>query len=230
MKISILDRAADLSTSPSELPKPSEVVEALLLAEKQAKKVKINHNFAELQGTWQLRFITGTKKTRQKAGVVLGSGCYLPKWLEIQIIYSLAATETDTRGTVKNQVKLGGLILSLTGPVKFLAAKNILAFDFTAINIEIFGLTLYQGNIRGGKSQEAEFYTQKIGKQAFFAYFLIQDSAIAARGKGGGLALWSHGKAEYSGLSMRDRSWLRGDKGIRRQGRKFNDTYPPKQS
>ena len=81
--------------------------------------------------------------------------------------------------------------LSLTGPVKFVAPKNILAFDFTRMKIKLLGLTLYNGYIRDGEAKEANFYDERISKQAFFAYFYITDSAIAARGRGGGLALWS---------------------------------------
>ena len=191
MKLSILDRVADLSTAKSELPNPSEVVEALLLAEKVAKKESIKHNFAELRGTWKLRFITGTKKTRQKAGVVLGAGRYIPSFVEINITYSPDRENPTNHGRVENQVKFGMLTLSLTGPVKFLEGKNILAFDFTTITAKVSALTLYQGYIRGGKTKESQFYQERIGKQAFFAYFLIQDNAIAARGRGGGLALWS---------------------------------------
>ena len=189
--MSILERAANLSISASKLPPPSEVVTALLDREKAAKKERFAGNFTDLIGTWKLRFVTGTKKTREKAGVVLGAGRYIPAFTNITITYSLDKDKKSDRGRVENKVKLGIFTLSLTGPVKFIEKKNILAFDFTAINIEILGLKLYRGYIRGGKDKESNFFKEKIGKQAFFAYFLIEDSAIAARGKGGGLALWS---------------------------------------
>jgi hypothetical protein len=34
----------------------------------------------------------------------------------------------------------------------------------------------------------------KISKQAFFTYFYVSEEAMAARGKGGGIALWSRVK------------------------------------
>lgn len=167
---------------------PEKVVQALLSVEKTAKKQKINYSFEQLVGTWRLRFITGTKKTRKKAGVVLGAGKYLPRFLKIAIAYQ---QEENNRGRVANCVDLKLLQLTLTGPVKFLAPQSILAFDFTKMELKLLGITLYNGYIRSGKDKEASFYDESIKKQAFFSYFYITDQAIAARGRGGGLALWS---------------------------------------
>ena len=58
------------------------------------------------------------------------------------------------------------------------------------MRLSLSGLNLYQGFIRGGKDREESFYQQTLKQQAFFTYFLIEDNYIAARGKGGGLALW----------------------------------------
>ena len=205
MKLPILEKAANLLTDTSDLPPASEVVENLLVAEKTTRKEKIYYAWDDLIGSWRLRFITGTKKTRQKAGVVLGAGRYIPQFIKIKITYSENkqglhpfdyqpegyAVRSQNRGRVENCVQLGLLILSLTGPVRFLPQKNILAFDFTTINVKIAGLKVYDGYIRGGKLKEESFYGEKIAKQAFFAYFIVQNNLIAARGRGGGLALWS---------------------------------------
>lgn len=197
--LSLLQQAAiPQENDTNSLPGSPQIVEALLEAEKMSKKQKIRCSFQKLLGTWQLRFITGTKKTRAKAGIVLGSGRYLPKFIKICLTYSdrlLAKPPQDIQaGTVENLVQLGGFKLALTGPIKFLPQKNILVFDFTRVSVKLFGLKLYQGYIRGGQVKEQEFYPEKVGKQAFFAYFLIKDSFIAARGKGGGLALWTKSK------------------------------------
>jgi hypothetical protein len=189
--ISILEQAAKSNTKPS----PAAVVAALLEAEKRAKQNKIRYGFEQLIGNWQLCFITGTKKTRQKAGIVLGAGRYIPEWVaKIQIAYSaepVADGEADSEtGRVENSVQVGAIVLTLSGPTKFLVNKNILAFDFTRITVKLLGKTVYQGFIRGGEAREAEFFSLSVGKQAFFAYFLVEDGIIAARGRGGGLALW----------------------------------------
>jgi len=190
--ISILEQAAKSNTKPS----PDAVVAALLEAEKNAKTNKIRYSFEQLIGIWQLCFITGTKKTRQKAGIVLGAGRYIPQWIaKIQIAYSAESVaggeENSETGRVENSVQVGAIVLTLSGPTKFLVNKNILAFDFTRITVKLLGKTVYQGFIRGGEAREADFFSLSVGKQAFFAYFLVEEAIIAARGRGGGLALWA---------------------------------------
>lgn len=188
--ISILEQAANSNSKPSS----NEVVIALLAAEKNAKKTKTRYSFEQLIGNWQLCFITGTKKTRKKAGIVLGAGRYIPQWIaKISIAYSaesLAEGEANSEvGRVENSVKVGTMEMTLSGSTKFLP-NNILAFDFTRITVKVLGKTVYQGFIRGGEARETEFFSLSVGKQAFFAYFMVEDGIIAARGRGGGLALW----------------------------------------
>ncbi|AUT02906.1 hypothetical protein CLI64_22245 [Nostoc sp. CENA543] len=172
------------------LPATAAIVNALLAAETTAKQQRLNYEFDSLVGTWRLCFATGTKKARERGGIILGKGWYVPKLAKIQISFS-ADSETDSnRGEIGNQVKLGAILLQLTGPAKYLGKKNILAFDFTQMFLQLFGRTIYQQKIRSGKSQSEDFYNQPIAKQAFFAFFLVNADLIAARGRGGGLALW----------------------------------------
>ena len=187
---SILEQATKSNSKPSA----DVVVAALLAAEKSAKKTKTRYAFNQLTGNWQLCFITGTKKTRKKAGIVLGAGRYIPQWIaKISIAYAAEPVaegeENSEIGRVENSVKVGTIELTLSGPTKFLP-NNILAFDFTRITVKLLGKTVYKGYIRGGEGREAEFLSLSVGKQAFFAYFLVEDGIIAARGRGGGLALW----------------------------------------
>ncbi|KKD39678.1 MAG: hypothetical protein WAN66_24015 [Limnoraphis robusta] len=183
-------------TKSLEKPAADQVVEALVEQEKTASKQKQPANLSQFVGTWRLCFITGTQKTRRKIGTALGAGRYLPNWVKIHLSYSVSVSpqanleQPFETGKVENSVQLGGLKLTLSGPVKFLAKKNILAFDFTRMNVILFGVKLYDGYIRGGAESEEKFYSDRINKQAFFAYFYIQEKAIAARGRGGGLALW----------------------------------------
>lgn len=164
-------------------PNAQELVNTLLNIEKENKKEKIKYNFYKLIGHWRLYFITGTKKVRKKGGIILGAGKYLPNFTQIKITYSHDFKVTNT-------VKVGFLELTLTGPVKFLPATNILAFDFTQIKVKLGGKNIYSGYIRNGAENEQKFHQESIKKQAFFNYFLIQDDLIADRGKGGGLAIW----------------------------------------
>ncbi len=189
--ISLLEKAANQKISKSELPKPAEVVKDLLESEKQSKKAKIDRSLSNLIGCWNLRFITGTKKARNQAGIVLGAGRYIPRLIKIQITYENDQQLALNTGRVKNFVKLAFCNLSLTGPIKFIPQTRILAFDFTYLNLTIFGFKIYDGYIRNGLEKEAKFYEMGTKDQAFFSYFLIEENLIAARGRGGGLALWS---------------------------------------
>ncbi|MDJ0729462.1 MAG: hypothetical protein QNJ33_05650 [Crocosphaera sp.] len=169
-------------------PPSDQLVIALVAAEKSSRQTKPNYTAQQLEGTWRLCFITGTKQAQNRAGVVLRSGRYLPRWATIELTYH---PDTPSHpGTLENSIKFGALNLTLTGPAKFLPTKNILAFDFTQMSIALGHLNLYHGKIRGGKESEEKFYGEKLKKQAFFTYFLIEDNLIAARGRGGGLALW----------------------------------------
>ncbi|MCP6761482.1 MAG: hypothetical protein NHB32_22705 [Fischerella sp. CENA71] len=170
-------------------PKATAVVNALLQAEKAAKYQKIQYPFTSLLGQWRLYFTTGTRKLKKRGGIELGRGFYLPKLASAHICF--AATDiTDGKGEIGNQVQLGPLLLKLTGPAKYLGKKNLLAFDFTQMHISLFGRVVYKQQIRGGKSQTEDFYNQTIAKLAFFSFFLITEDLIAARGRGGGLAIW----------------------------------------
>jgi hypothetical protein len=181
-----------------EKPSASAVVEELLALEKHNKSLKQSNPLEQLLGTWRLIFVTGTKKTRQRAGIVLGAGRYLPNWVEISLSYRAVIPDNDRHptaefevGWVYNQVNLGVLQLSLHGPLKFSRKNNLLAFDFTQMCLTVLGAKLYDGYISEGRSKEQAFDTERIGKQAFFNYFWLEETAIAARGKGGGLALWA---------------------------------------
>jgi hypothetical protein len=181
-------------THSANKPVPETIVEVLLDEEKVAKKAKNSISLKQLEGSWRLCFITGTKKTRDRAGIILGSGKYTPNWVKFYISYSSDSTTSNQEfetGTIGNSVQLGGLKLLLNGPMKILPNKNIVVFDFTRMALEVFNQKIFSGYIRGGKKNEESFYQAKINKQAFFSYFAISDKIIAARGKGGGLAIWA---------------------------------------
>lgn len=194
----VLERTTrSILTGAAEKTTPAELVAALLEVEKNSKSQQQNAPLECLIGTWRLVFVTGTKKSRQRAGIVLGAGRYLPNWVTISLSYTSVASEDERQATpefevgwVQNQVALGTLQLALTGPVKFLKKNHLLAFDFTRIKVVGFGVKLYDGYMRGGQVKDREFDGERIGKQAFFNYFWIGEGAIAARGRGGGLALW----------------------------------------
>ncbi|WP_315791913.1 hypothetical protein [Fischerella sp. JS2] len=173
----------------SDRPPAAALVNALLEAEKAAKQQKLTYPFTSLLGQWRLCFTTGTRKRKNRGGIELGRGFYVPKLGAAHICF--AATDIAVgKGKISNQVQLGGLLLKFTGPARYLGKKNLLAFDFTQMQISLFGRIVYKQQIRGGKSQTEDFYNQAIAKQPFFAFFLMTEDLIAARGRGGGLAIW----------------------------------------
>ncbi len=179
-----------LTTNAGTPPQALAVVQALLNAEKQARQSRTRFAYAALLGQWRLGLITGTTRSRQRAGVLLGAGRFLPSWVMIQLAYQTSDADPN-RGTVENSVQLGPVRLVVTGPTRLCPNSNILAFDFTRMHLLLSTFTLYQGYIRDGQAKEASFNTQKLKDQAFFNYFLVDDQCIAARGRGGGLALWT---------------------------------------
>jgi hypothetical protein len=177
-------------------PAASAVVAALLTAEKTAKQQRLTYPAAALIGQWQLCF-TAPRRAHFYQQQAMGRGFYLPRLVPAQISFRRAAIATDAHTDssfdlliIGNQVQVGSLQLQLTGPARYLGKKNILAFDFTQWQLCAFGRTLYQGELRGGRAQSEQFANQAIGTLPFFAFFLITEDVIAARGRGGGIALW----------------------------------------
>jgi len=169
-----------------KLPKAALLVDALLEAEKVAKQQRLAYNFESLVGKWRLCFATGTRKVRQRGGIVLGKGIYLPKFVAARISFSADLADNSGRGEIGNQVQVGSVSLQLTGPAKYLGKKNLWAFDFTQLQISLFGREVYNQPIRSGKVQREDFHNQPIAKLPFFAFFMITEDFIAARRRGGG--------------------------------------------
>jgi hypothetical protein len=187
--INILNQVVDKQ---QKSPSTQDTFTALLNAEKHSHRNKPHYQFEQFLGSWQLCFINGTNKSRSQFATLLKDGFYLPPLIPIKITYS-ASPDDETKlhqGRVSNTVTVGLVQFTLEGPCKFIEKKNILAFDFTYLTMFILGKKIYSQNIRGGKKSDEKFFSQSISRQAFFSYFLVTDTFIAARGRGGGLALW----------------------------------------
>jgi hypothetical protein len=189
--LDILSQIAAAYREGRKPPAAEVVVNALLQAEKTAKQQRLNYPPTSLIGKWQLCFATGTKKVRKRGGIILGKGFYVPKLVKIYISFSTTMEEALVRGEIANQVELGSISLKLTGPAQYLGKKNLLGFDFTQMQISLFDRVVYNQPIRSGKVQSEDFYNQSIAKLPFFAFFLVTEDFIAARGRGGGLAIWA---------------------------------------
>jgi hypothetical protein len=183
--VTILERAAKASSRPST----AEMVAALQQAEIAAKKAKLAIPFGSLIGEWRLCFATGASKDKKRGGIKLGRGYYLPKFTPASITFT-RENDSSIEGTVTNKLLVGSIYIQFTGPCRYPGKKNLLAFDFTEIQIKVLGVTVYQGKIRSGKSGSRDFARLSVANLPFFAFFWASESGIAARGRGGGLALW----------------------------------------
>jgi hypothetical protein len=118
----------------------------------------------------------------------VGRGWYVPKLVPAQISFHTPQSSDEIE--IGNQIQVGSLRLKFTGAARYLGKKNLLAFDFTEMQISLADRILHQREVRGGKAKAAEFSTRSIATLPFFAFFAVTEEFIAARGRGGGLALW----------------------------------------
>lgn len=188
-----LDHAVAILTrvTIADRPTPAEVVAALRTIERSHPGEPLR--LADLLGTWRLTFVTGTTKTRQRAGRAIGAGRYLPGLPKITLAYG-AETNSEAQlsrsGRAVNTVAIGSLKLTVTGPIEAITGKRILAFDFTRWSVAIGHWVVYRGELGQGAASEATFADRPLKQRPFFNYFWVSANAIAARGKGGGLAIW----------------------------------------
>ncbi|WAL60446.1 hypothetical protein [Thermocoleostomius sinensis] len=190
--LTTLAQAAHSLHHKTDRPSAPSVVAALLAAEKTAKQQRLSFPAAALLGRWQLWF-TAPRNAHFKENVATGRGFYVPQIAPAEISFSSVDSSPECRFSqlaIGNQVQVGALRLKLTGPARYLGKKNLLAFDFTEWQLSAFGRPLYRREFRGGRTTAENFANQPIAKLPFFAFFLITEDFIAARGRGGGIALW----------------------------------------
>lgn len=169
-------------------PSAAQVVVALLETEREAKRAHTSLSLAALLGVWQLRY-TAPNKPAYKAGKPEGRGFYWPRLAPGTIAFRQPDPDSDPL-TIENQVRLGWFMLRFSGPAKFQPKKNLLAFDFTQVELWLGDQRLFSLPIRGRATPEG-FEQTAIAKLPFFAFFAATEDYLAARGRGGGLALWA---------------------------------------
>ncbi len=170
-------------------PNVAAIVTALLQAEKSTKADRRQFPIASLMGDWRLCFSTmgKVKLGDVKSGRRL-RGFYLPSWLPAQIGFAASGIAAYPI-SITNQITVGLVSLKLSGPAKFVEKKNLIGFDFTQIEVKILGQTVYNGKFPSPREGKV-FGDIAIGKLPFFAFFAVNQQFIAARGRGGGLAIW----------------------------------------
>lgn len=184
----LLSQAAAAFRGEGQRPAAKHLVMALLQAEKAAKQQRLVIPITALLGDWRLCFFTTGKATlRQQQGI--GRGLYQPKWVPAQIEFeNCTGTPESGSGNIHNQIQLGRLRLRLSGPMRYGDQRNLLAFDFDHMQLAVWGRPVYHG--RFGKPHPEPFAQRSIAQLPFFTFFWATPEGVAARGRGGGLALW----------------------------------------
>ena len=181
--------AAASTESRQNRPKPASVTAALLDQERQAKQARQPICLDDLVGLWQLQF-TAPKKPTYKSNQLTANGFYIPAVAKATLGFA-EDTQRPTGVSIQNQLQVLNVKLRFTGPAKLLPKKNVLAFNFDRLELMLGGLTLVSIPINAAKETVQDFATTPVGKLPFFAFFSAQDRYLAARGRGGGLALWT---------------------------------------
>ncbi|NJN30082.1 MAG: hypothetical protein HC824_06275 [Synechococcales cyanobacterium RM1_1_8] len=196
----VLAQTVTFVRSGGPAPDRAATVAALLALEKASRQTRQTIAWDQLAGDWRLVFITGTQRSRKAAGVALGAGRFLPRWIEILIAYRAALGDGSDAvepgagdrllGSVENRVRFAGVDLTVAGPLCLYGSRRILAFDFIRLRFLLGGISLFDGYVKGGRAREQAFGQKSLRDQAFFTYFYVEEELIAARGRGGGLAIW----------------------------------------
>tara|TARA_Y100000589_G_scaffold176853_1_gene167670 strand:- start:709 stop:1179 length:471 start_codon:yes stop_codon:yes gene_type:complete len=147
---------------------------ALVDLEKQARRKGSGLSSGNIEGCWQLNTIWPKGQTEANAfnGWLLRS---LGACLEI-------SGESADGLQLRNAVTLAGLTLQFTGPGQLDGRQPLLKFRFEQVELLLGGFTLLKRQLPAPNN----------GREPFFA--LISRSPegwMAARGRGGGLALWT---------------------------------------
>ena len=146
----------------------------LLDLEKQARRSGSGLGPSDIEGCWQLN--TVWPKGQSEASAFNG-------WLLRSIGACLEISGgSDDELQLRNAVTLAGLTLQFTGPGALSGRQPLLKFRFEQVELRLGGFTLLKRRLPAPEN----------GKEPFFA--LVSRSPegwMAARGRGGGLALWT---------------------------------------
>ena len=130
---------------------------------------------AELQGCWILQGAWPKGKTTQSplSNRVL-------RGLKARL--ELATTTNGSELAICNAINLGPLVLRFQGNAELLGRRPLLMFQFNALEITLWGRRVLQRSLPSPAPQ----------RRPFFALIARDPSGwLAARGRGGGLALWT---------------------------------------
>jgi len=171
---------------------------ASISAMEKAKKGDRRVNGEELNGKWRLVYTSGTKKVAANLNRAGFGGSYFP--LPAVQSFDVAA------GRIRNGIYLGPVKFFFDGPFVWREKLSMLEFTFTRVSLGLGPLGPWSFDIDDGKWDAVKAAEQsasegqgkvekgkasKPGANPFFKFVYTDDKCIAARGRGGGLAMWA---------------------------------------
>ena len=183
--------AADRSANVDDL---YESISAMEKAKKGDRRV----NGDELNGKWRLVYTSGTKKVAANLNRAGFGGSYFP----VPAVQSFDVAS----GRIRNGIYLGPIEFFFDGPFVWREKLSMLEFTFTRVSLALGPLGPVSFDIDDGKWDAVKAAEQsasegqgkvekgkgsKPGANPFFKFVYTDDKCIAARGRGGGLAMWA---------------------------------------
>ncbi|MBM5806868.1 MAG: hypothetical protein FJ056_04135 [Cyanobacteria bacterium M_surface_10_m2_179] len=146
--------------------------ERLLALEQQVRVAGTGINTADLLGCWQLDLVW--PKGSRRASAFSG-------WLLRGLSARLEISSAGDGLQLSNAVNLGVVELRFRGPGRLLGKRPLLQFSFEQLELKLAGRCVLQRALPAPPAQRLPFFA-----------LIHRDRSgwLAARGRGGGLALW----------------------------------------
>ena len=171
------------------MPDPAPIPDGpqLLELERRSRQLGSGIGAAELAGTWRLEALWSKRLAEPQT-----SAAALLRQLQASLCIAAPQQPGEPpRLELRNSVQLGPLQLCFVGPGELRGRRPLLAFQFTRWHLSWGHRLLLQGALAAPAAQ----------RQPFFALIACGQAChgggpcrwLAARGRGGGLALWCQG-------------------------------------
>lgn len=150
----------------------------ILCWERHARRTGLSIEASQLTAKWNLNQVFD--RSGRAGGV--GQSTVLRAIGACLILDKPSNDDSNTSLLIANQVEVGPIVLRFEGEAHLVGERPLLQFSFQTLIIKLFALTVYRRNIPPPAPT----------KMPFFALIKIdyQKGLLAARGRGGGLALW----------------------------------------
>lgn len=163
-------RMGTTATTAASLPTGAE----LLALEAQVRPRGTGLAQAELVGCWVLQQVWGRGQAQAN-----GLSSSLLRSLGACLILTPGATDAEL--LISNLVQLGGLQVRFDGEARLIGTRPLLQFSFARIELRLNDWVLLQRSLASMPAKRRPFFAL-IGRDS--------SGWLAARGRGGGLALW----------------------------------------